>query len=68
MGTDYYVRTNLFFLGKTQGWLIEELAKEGIHVHKSDMSRFLHGKRTGQRADEVLKQSAAIIDAWKTKI
>lgn len=67
MGTGYYILTNLFYMEKTQTWLIEQLAEKGVRVHKSDMSRYLHGKRTGAKADAILNESAEIIDTWKHK-
>lgn len=45
----------------TYAWLIVRLKEYHLHVDKSEMSSILNGTRKGNKADEVLRYSQAIL-------
>lgn len=60
MGNPINIR--LAQLGKTQRWLLDELANRGMHVHNTEMCQYKRGLRTPKAikalrlADEILTE------------
>lgn len=62
------IKVSLCELGKTQVWLIGELAKKGIKTNKFEMSAVISGSRTGPKAESIIKTSQKIINEYKEKL
>lgn len=51
----------------TNSWLVAQLAKRGIEVSGTHLSKFITGARTGDTAESVIRESLAILDEYEKK-
>ena len=56
------VRDALYRQDRTRTWLINELAKAGIHTSATEMSEALRNVRHGQKVMQVLTASMVILE------
>lgn len=52
----------------TQVWLIQQLGLRGMTTDKFEMSAILSNTRIGPKADEILRQSADVLDTYGSRM
>lgn len=55
------IRVKLIRNDRSQNWLVEQLAKQGIKTDKTELSNVLHGRRRGKKADSIIDASKKIL-------
>lgn len=49
----------------TYVWLINVLSLSGVNTDKSEMSSVIHGTRSGEKADSIIRKSHEILDKYE---
>ena len=62
------IRERLIKHSLTFTWLINQLERKGIAVDKSEMSSVISGTRKGPKAEQIIRESAAILDEYEAFI
>ena len=55
------IRVKLIRNDRSQNWLVEQLAKQGIKTDKTELSNVLHGRRRGKKAYSIIDASQKIL-------
>ena len=57
------IKERLHAFGKTQAWLIKELAKRGVAVQPPEMSNIINGLYTTPKSRRVLAECELILES-----
>lgn len=55
------IKARLAIMGKSQRWLIDEIARRGVTVSETEFSHIMAGRRTGPKAEMVLAIAKEIV-------
>ena len=62
---DYRIKARLADVEKTQVDLYKELGNQGFTISLSELSNYVRGLRTGNKAEQILETSHKIICGWE---